>query len=140
MTMLERLLILVAVAAAVGLAWALLRSRQARRVATLAEARPFDGLVPAGTPAVVAFTLAGCADCKARQAPALRRLAERAGPRAAVVTLDAAAHPELTARLGLLTVPATAVLDARGGLRHLNQGFADEHRLAEQLTAVDRAA
>jgi thiol-disulfide isomerase/thioredoxin len=134
--MLERTLILLAVSVGVALAWALLRARQARRVAGLAGARPFDGLIPAGAPAVVAFTLAGCADCKARQAPALRRLAERAGPRATVVTLDAAAHPELTARLGLLTVPSTAILDARGGLRHLNQGFADEECLAGQLASV----
>jgi thiol-disulfide isomerase/thioredoxin len=133
---LERILILVAVTAAFGLAWALLRARQARRLADLAEAKPFVGLVPTGGPAVVAFTLPGCIDCRARQAPALRRLAERIGPQATITTLQADEHPELTARLGLLTVPATAIVDAHGGLRHLNQGFADEERLASQLAAL----
>ncbi|MBX0328162.1 thioredoxin family protein, partial [Oscillochloris sp. ZM17-4] len=95
--------------------------------------RPFAAIVPAGVPAVVAFTLPGCADCRARQAPALRRLSESLGERVHVRTLTVSEHPELADKLGLLTVPATAVVDARGVLRHLNQGFADEGRLAGQL-------
>lgn len=134
--MLERLLILLALAALVGAAWLLLRRLQARRLRALAADRPFDGLVPAGAPAVVAFTLPSCADCRARQAPALERLRARLGGAVRVAVLPADAHGPIVDRLGILTVPSTVVLDAGGGVRFLNQGFADESRLAEQLAAV----
>jgi thiol-disulfide isomerase/thioredoxin len=134
--MLERALILIAVAAALAAGYCLLRAWQAHRLRALAAERPFAGLVPAGRPAVVAFTLPGCVDCRARQAPALRRLSESLGEGVVVQTLTVSEHPGLADRLGLLTVPATAVVDARGVLRHLNQGFADEGRLAGQLGAL----
>lgn len=134
--MLERLLILGVVAAVVALGWLLLRLIHARRVQQLAEARIFGELVPAGQPAVVAFSLPNCGDCRARQAPALNRLRAQLGERAAVVTLMVSEHADLAERLGLMTVPATAVLDERGVLRHLNQGFVDEGRLMEQLNAA----
>ncbi len=134
--MLERALILIAVAAALAAGYALLRVWQARRLRALGAERPFADLLPAGIPAVVAFTLPGCADCRARQAPALRRLSQSLGEQVIVRTLTVSEHPELADMLGLLTVPATAVVDARGVLRHLNQGFADEGRLISQLNAA----
>jgi thiol-disulfide isomerase/thioredoxin len=90
-------------------------------------------MLPAGRPAVVAFTLPTCVDCKARQAPALRRLSESLGNRVVVQTLTVSDHSNLADKLGLLTVPATAVVDANGVLRHLNQGFADVDLLVSQL-------
>ncbi|HMQ34232.1 MAG TPA: thioredoxin family protein [Chloroflexaceae bacterium] len=137
--MAERLLILAALAAALAGAWAVLRWRHARRLRALAERRPFAGLVPTGRPAVVAFTLPGCAECRARQAPALERLRVRLGPGAHIATLRADAHPALVAQLGLMTVPATAVLDAGGAVRALNQGYADEARLVQQLADLGPA-
>jgi thiol-disulfide isomerase/thioredoxin len=134
--MIERALILVAVATAVAACYGLLRAWQASRLRSLAVERPFDDLLPAGRPAVVAFTLPTCVDCRARQAPALRRLSDSLGDRVLVQTLTVSEYPALADRLGLLTVPATAVVDARGVLRHLNQGFADEGRLAGQLGAI----
>lgn len=131
--MFERLLILGAIAGVVALGWWLLRVIQERRVRRLAEEQIFGELVPAGRPTVVAFSLPNCADCRARQAPALNRLRAQLGEQVAVVTLMVSDHPELAERLGLMTVPATAVLDEHGALRHLNQGFADEGRLAGQL-------
>jgi hypothetical protein len=134
--MLERVFILLALVALGALAWQLLRVRQARRLRTLAVEQPFAGIVPPGRPAVVAFTLPSCVDCRARQTPALERLRTRLGPAVAVATLPADAHSGLVDRLGILTVPSTVVLDARGGVRFLNQGFADEAQLANQLAAV----
>jgi hypothetical protein len=143
--MTERLLIVAGLAALLFGAWALLRLRQTRRLAALAGERPFQGLVPAGRPAVVAFTLPGCVECRARQAPALEQLRARRGgavttPPGAdeyvIATLRADAHPEVVERLGILTVPATAVLDAQGQVRFLNQGFADAARLGAQLDSV----
>ncbi len=81
----------------------------------------------------MAFSLPNCGDCRARQAPALNRLRAQLGEQVAVVTLTVSEHADLADRLGLMTVPATAILDERGSLRHLNQGFADEQRLIEQL-------
>jgi thiol-disulfide isomerase/thioredoxin len=135
--MLERTVILLALAAALVIGWQALRLIQARRLRALAAEQPFAGIVPGGRPSVVAFTLPSCADCRARQAPALRRLGAQLGERASIQTLGADAYPNLVERLGLLTVPATLVLDGAGRVRFLNQGFADEQRLAEQLALVE---
>lgn len=134
--MLERVLILGALAALVTLCWWMWRMQQARRVQQLARQELlFAPIVPVGQPAIVAFTLPNCQDCRARQAPALVRLRSQLDAQVAIVTLNVAEHPELADRLGLLTVPATAVVDAQGMLRHLNQGFADEAVLRQQLPA-----
>lgn len=134
--MLERLLILAALAALIYVGWAVLAQLQRRRLRALEGARPLADLVPAGRPAVVAFTLPSCVECRARQAPALERLRGRIASAAHVATLSAEAHPDLVGRLGIMTVPSTLVLDAAGTVRFLNQGFADEARLGEQLAAL----
>jgi hypothetical protein len=134
--MAERLLIVAGLAALLAGAWALLRLRHRRRLRALAGERPLEGLVPGGRPAVVAFTLPGCAECRARQAPALEQLRAGRGGTVAVATLPADAHPAVVERLGILTVPSTAVLDADGQVRFLNHGFADAARLAAQLDSV----
>ncbi len=134
--MVERLLIVASLAFLIVGAWALLRLWQAHRLRALAGERPLQGLVPPGKPAVVAFTLPSCAECRTRQAPALEQLRARRGAMAALATIPADAYPNLVAQLGILTVPATAVLDAEGRVRFLNQGFADVARLAAQLDSV----
>lgn len=136
--MVERLLILAAVALGVALVWAGLRAWRARRVARLAGEAPLAGIVPPGRPAVVAFTSPGCAECRSRQAPALARLEAELGDAVTVRTLAAPDHPDLAGRLGILTVPATVVLDARGAVRQLNLGFAPAERLAEQVRGAAR--
>ena len=50
-----------------------------------------------------------------------------------VRSLSAFDHPELVQRVGILTVPATVVLDAAGAVRHLNLGYASDGKLREQL-------
>lgn len=133
--MLTRLLILLVIAAAVVLVWLLLRLRRQHQLRALGSFKPFAELVPVGGPAVIAFTLPGCSECRTRQAPALERLRTRLGPAVPVLTLPADAHPDLVERLGIMTVPATVVLDAAGGVRYLNQGFAGDTLLAEQVRA-----
>lgn len=137
--LIERVALLGLVAAAVAVAWAGLRLWRARRVAALADTAPLGALVPAGRPAVVAFTAPGCAECRSRQAPALARLAAELGDGVTVRTLAVPDHPELAGRLGILTVPATVVLDARGAVRELNLGFAPAERLAAQVRGLARA-
>jgi len=134
--MLERLLLVAALAALVLVVWLLLRAGQRRRLHALADARPFAALVPAGRPAIVAFSLPTCVECRVRQAPALGRLRAQLASAAHVTTLSAEDHPALVAQLGILTVPATLVLDTTGAVRFLNQGFADEARLLRQLALL----
>lgn len=134
--MFERLIIVFTIALAVVACWAILRVVQQRRMRTLATERPFDGIVPAGRPTIVAFSLPSCRECRTRQIPALNRLGAQLGDHVGVQTLSAADHPELVERLGLMTVPATAVLDAHGVLRFLNHGFADEQHLNQQLQTL----
>lgn len=135
----ERILILLALVLLVTAVRLGLRAWRARRIAALAAESPFAELLPAGRPAVVAFTTPGCAECRTRQAPALARLSSELGDAVTVRTLTAPEHPALVDRLGVLTVPATAVVDAHGQVRQLNLGFADAARLAEQLRAVGAA-
>ncbi|NJM08051.1 thioredoxin family protein [Candidatus Gracilibacteria bacterium] len=134
--MIERIFILLALATAVALAFLLWRYLQRRRLRALALETPFATLVPQGRPAVVAFSLPTCSDCRTRQAPALQRLSAAWGDQINLHTLNAAEHSRLAERLGLLTVPSTVVLDAQGVVRYVNQGFADEQRLCEQIATL----
>lgn len=134
--MLARLL---ALAALVGLAlvatWlgGLLIER--RRQAALGDRLPAElrALVPAGRPGVLYFSGPRCAECRARQRPALERL--RAAADLALVEIDVEVQPDLARRLGILTVPSTAVVSGDGRLLALNSGFAPAERLAAQAGA-----
>ncbi len=109
-----------------------------RRLAWL-RGRPADvlwaalGALPDGRPTVVAFSTPSCTSCRAAQKPALAALEARAGGRVRVVQVDAAERPEAATAFGVLTVPATVVLDGRGAVLAANQGFASAERLAAQL-------
>lgn len=86
-----------------------------------------------GRPTLIAFSTPSCAACHATQKPALVELERRLGGGVRVIHVDAAARPELAARFGILTVPATVVLDPGGRVAAANQGFAAADRLSAQL-------
>ncbi|WP_322815137.1 thioredoxin family protein [Chloroflexus sp.] len=134
----ERLLIIGGVTLAVLLVWGGIRYWQARTVRSLAQKTPFTGLVPVGKPAVVAFTTPGCRECHFRQSPALARLAGAVNDQVTICTLQAADYPQLVTQLGILTAPATVVLDARGVVRHINLGFVDTPVLLQQVGLLTR--
>jgi thioredoxin-like negative regulator of GroEL len=134
----DRLLILLGLALSlallgVGAQW-LARARL-RRARGLPSEELWDLLAaaPDGRPAVVAFSTPSCAACHTAQKPALAVLESRAEGAVRVLEVDAASRPEVASRFGILTVPATAVLDPTGQLRAVNHGFAGADRLAEQL-------
>lgn len=129
----ERLLVLVLMVVLVVVGWAALRLWRAWRVARLSDVPLLADLAPAGRPAVIAFSSPSCADCRTRQAPALARLALETGDRVTVRTVSALEHSALVQRIGILTVPATVVVDGAGRLRHLNLGFTPADRLREQV-------
>jgi thiol-disulfide isomerase/thioredoxin len=134
--MFERFFILLAVAALVALGWGVLRLWRGYILRRMQATSPFRAVVPPGRPAVVAFSTPSCAECRTRQAPALRRLEAKFGDAIVVRALSALEHPELADQAGILTVPATVVLDSSGTVRHLNLGFTDAERLALQLQSA----
>lgn len=131
--MADRIIILGLVALGVVALWGLAQYWRGRAVQRMQVTSPFAALVPAGLPAVIAFSTPSCVECRTRQAPALTRLSEQLGASVTVVRLSAVDHPELVEQAGILTVPATVVLDATGIVRHLNLGFVDTNRLIEQV-------
>jgi len=95
------------------------------------------GTLPDGRPTVVAFSTPGCAACWTAQKPALAALEERARNRVRVIAVDAAEQPRVARAFGVMTVPATVVLDQSGGVLAANQGFATSDQLAAQLRLGD---
>jgi thiol-disulfide isomerase/thioredoxin len=91
------------------------------------------GIAPDGRPAVVAFSTPSCAACHTAQRPALAALEERACGGLRIVHVDAADRPDVASVFGVMTVPATVVLDAQGAVVAANQGFATAAVLAGQL-------
>jgi thioredoxin family protein len=134
--MVERFLILIVLALAIAAGWGLLRLWRAWKLRRLRVSAPLADLAPPGRPAVIAFSTPLCAECRTRQAPALERLVASFGDQLTVRSLSALEHPDLVREIGILTVPATVVLDAAGTVRHLNLGYASDIRLREQLVGA----
>ncbi len=86
-----------------------------------------------GTPAIVYFTTPTCAPCKTLQRPALQQLKNQMGQQLQIIELDAVAQPELAAEWGVLSVPTTFLLDAKGRPRHVNHGVTLAKKLQRQL-------
>jgi thiol-disulfide isomerase/thioredoxin len=134
--MFERIGLLFALALSIVAGWAAIRLWSAWKLRRLRTSAPLAGLAPPGRPAVIAFSTPSCAECRTRQAPALLRLAAALGDQVTVRSLSALEHPDLVQKIGILTVPATVVLDEAGTVRHLNLGYASEARLREQLAST----
>lgn len=138
--MFERIIILGGLALALVFLWGLVQLWQRRQLAQLQSQSPFARLIEPGKMAVIAFSTPQCAECRTRQAPALERLRAELGDLVQIHRLSAIDHPDLVAQTGILTVPSTLVLDSYGLVRHLNQGFTDTARLADQLRGLGDSA
>ncbi len=134
--MVERIIILGGLVLALFGIWSLVRSWQRRQLARLQSQKPFAHLISPGKAAIVAFYTPQCGECRTRQAPALARLHADLGDSVQIHRLSALEHPELVDQVGILTVPATLILDAQGTVRTLNLGFTDTTQLATQLSAI----
>ncbi len=126
------------IAIVVGLGLGLLALAALGRLWRRAHVRRLGGQVsrsplPRGRPGIVAFSTPTCAECRMRQAPALARLTDSLGETISMQSLSALEHSELVTEWGILTVPATVVVDASGAVRHLNLGYASDHLLRAQL-------
>ena len=134
--MIERIGILSGLTLLIVASWAIIRLWSAWKLRGLRAAAPLADLAPPGRPAVIAFSTPSCAECHTRQAPALSRLTAALGDQVTVRPLSALEYPDLVQKIGILTVPATVVLDSAGTVRHLNLGYASDARLREQLAGA----
>ena len=87
-------------------------------------------------PVIVYFTTPDCVPCKTIQRPALNEVSALFGEKLQVIEVDATQRPELAKRWGVMTVPTTFVLDARGKARYVNNGVARVEKLMEQLQTL----
>lgn len=143
--MIERILIVTLVALAIVAARRLLQTWHARHVQRAQRSglppELLQELVP-GRPAVLAFSSPGCVQCRSLQLPAMEQLRGRVQDQVAVIHLSAPEHPKLVDYFGILTVPATVVLDTDGEVRHVNLRYTSAAQLQAQvlsLTAVSKA-
>ena len=87
-------------------------------------------------PVIVYFTTPDCAPCKTVQRPALSRVSQLLGDALEVVEIDATQRPDLAKQWGVLSVPTTFLLDARGEARYVNNGVTRAEKLMEQLQTL----
>ncbi|PWH12453.1 MAG: hypothetical protein DDG60_13100 [Anaerolineae bacterium] len=90
-----------------------------------------------GLPAIIYFTTPTCAPCKTVQRPTIERLKKQYGKWFQVIEVDASQQPEIAQEWGVMTVPTTFVIDARGKPRYVNQGIATAEKLIQQLDLED---
>jgi thioredoxin-like negative regulator of GroEL len=131
--MVERLLIVILLAASGVLVYQLYTRRQ---LATVSANRYIDpilrGLMP-NVPAIIYFTTPTCLPCKTQQQPALHRLKTELGENVQIIQIDATEQPEAADRWGVFSAPTTFVLNAQGQPNAVNHGVADEHKLKRQI-------
>ena len=87
-------------------------------------------------PVIVYFTTPDCAPCKTIQRPALNKLSSLLGDKLEVVEIDATQRPDLAQQWGVMSVPTTFLLDARGEARYVNNGVARVEKLIQQLQTL----
>lgn len=101
-----------------------------RRTADLSRRLP--GWQP-GRLVILYFTTPDCAPCRTIQRPALRQVQSEWGDLLQVIEVDASRRADLAKRWGVLSVPTTFLLDARGKPRFVNHGVTRAEKLMEQL-------
>lgn len=87
-------------------------------------------------PVIVYFTTPDCAPCKTVQRPALSRVSQLLGDSLQVIEIDATQRPDLAKQWGVMSVPTTFLLDARGEARYVNNGVTRAEKLMEQLESL----
>jgi len=125
--MLERLALVLLLAAAGVAAYALLRQLHMRRM------QPANA---AGRPMLLYFRSASCAVCPAQGRYVDQLAAQWAG--LTIERIDAERDPDTAARYRVFSLPTTVLIDGRGQVRHVNYGLTDAHKLGRQLAQLER--
>jgi thiol-disulfide isomerase/thioredoxin len=105
-------------------------ARATSKVKRFASYRP-------GLPALVYFTTPSCAPCKTIQRPAIEGMKTNFGQWFQVIEVDASARPDLAQEWGVMSVPTTFVIDAKGKPCYVNHGVAMAEKLIQQLEIED---
>ncbi len=87
-------------------------------------------------PVLVYFTTPDCVPCKTVQRPAINQVENLLGEQLQVVEIDATEHPDLAKVWGVMSVPTTFLLDARGKARFVNNGVARAEKLIQQIQTL----
>ena len=87
-------------------------------------------------PVLVYFTTPECAPCKTVQRPAIDCVSNLLGEKLQIVEIDATERPDLAKVWGVMSVPTTFLLDARGEARYVNNGVARAEKLLEQIQTL----
>lgn len=86
-----------------------------------------------GRPQLLYFWSEACQQCRWLQTPAIQRLLAELEDQVVFRSVHALAEPDIASHYGVLTLPTTVVIDARGGVQAVNHGYANEERLRAQL-------
>lgn len=87
-------------------------------------------------PVIVYFTTPDCAPCKTVQGPAIEQVRTLFGEKLQVIEIDAYERPDLAKVWGVMSVPTTFLLNARGEARYVNNGVARANKLMEQIQTL----
>ncbi len=87
-------------------------------------------------PVIVYFTTPTCVPCKTIQRPAIDKVSRMLGEDLKVVEIDATQRPDLANRWGVMSVPTTFLLDARGQARYVNNGVTRAEKLIQQIQTL----
>ena len=87
-------------------------------------------------PVLVYFTTPDCVPCKTVQRPAIDQVTSLLGEKLQVIEIDAYERPDLAKVWGVMSVPTTFLLDARGEARYVNNGVARANKLMEQIQTL----
>jgi thioredoxin-like negative regulator of GroEL len=139
--MIERFLVILALALVVVVAVVAVRAWSGRRVAHLkvGQARGLWnalGESPDGRPSLVVFSTPSCTACRTAQHPAVEAVEARFGKALRVLKVDLSRQPAVGHAFKVLTAPSTVVLGGDGRVGSFNHGFAPAEQLAAQVSAV----
>ncbi|GAB4578438.1 MAG: hypothetical protein Fur0022_11730 [Anaerolineales bacterium] len=133
MDILSRLLItLLLIASGFALYWLVNRVILARvrgRRLGLESLRP-------GIPAILYFTSPTCVPCKTVQRPELAKLQEMMGDGIQIIQVDCTERGDLAEYWGVLSVPTTFIIDAKGQPRGVNHGVVRAVKLLKQIEDI----
>ena len=138
--MIERLIVVVVLAAIGFLAYAAFSRYHVKRAAANANSDPILNDLRPGIPAIVYFTTPTCVPCRTQQQPALARLQAELGDNIQIVRIDATQDSTTADRWGVFSAPTTFVLDGSKHVREVNHGVADTSKLRRQLKGLGMAS
>ena len=123
--MLDRLALVLVLAAAGVAAYALFRQLHMRRMQPAAAV---------GRPTLLYFRSDSCAVCPT-QGRYVDQLAAQ-WDELTIERIDAERDPDTAARYRVFSLPTTVLIDGRGQVQHVNYGLTDAHKLGRQLASL----